>query len=678
MNLNTFDLINTSHDHVAFQLEAYRRMALIRSFEAKCLELSNMTPQLVAGSIHLCAGQEAISVGARAALRPTDQVVATYRGHGWALESGITVRELLFEVAHRKDGINGGRAGSAMVMAPERGFAGENSIVGAGGPIAVGIGLACSRRGADGVVLVSFGDGAMSQGALHESLVFAAAQKLPVIFLCENNGWAEMTATSTTTRVEDLSSRARGYGITGTTIDGNDPVTVRDAVQEAVTQARSGEGPTLIECKTFRLWGHYNRDIEHYRDKKDKERAEVNDPLLRLERLLIEQSASSPESLSETRRLVDVEINALAEELLTATLPDPESALAHVYSTSSASQALETQVSLPESPQEMAFWQAINAALRTELSANTDVLVYGEDVGYAGGIFGVTRRLQKEFGESRVFDTPIAESAILGSAVGAAIVGMRPIVEIMWTDFMLVALDQLINQAANVRYITQGRASVPMVVRMQQGSTPGSCAQHSQCLEALLFHIPGLRIAMPTTPQDAYDLLRAAVADPDPTIIIEARGLYQTRGTVSEHFSLRRAQGAVRRRDGKDVALISWGTALPLMLEAAEQLQVDGIEASVLDLRWLSPLDDAAIDSVVKESDGYVLVVHEANVTGGVGAEIAARISARNWSVLKAPVHRIGAKDVRIPASPQLRQAVLPSVDEIVCTAKAMRAKEKL
>lgn len=675
MNIDALGTGSAASDRVSFQREAYRRMVRIRAFEAKCLELSLANPPVVAGSVHLCAGQEAIPVGARAALRPTDSVVATYRGHGWALESGIGARELLLEIAHRKDGINGGRAGSAMVMAPERGFVGENSIVGAGGPIAAGVGLAHSRRGTDGVVLVSFGDGAMSQGALHESLVFAAAQDLPVIFLCENNGWAEMTATTATARIDDLSKRAQGYGIPGDTVDGNDPVIVRDAVEAAAARARGGEGPSLIECKTMRLWGHYNRDIEHYRDREDKERAEGADPLLRLEKVLIEEGRASAESLAELRESIEAEIEALAEEVMAAALPDPASARSHVYFAASGPELSESSDTAASEPKPMAFWQAANAALKAELASNDDVLVYGEDVGRAGGIFGVTRTLQKEFGEARVFDTPIAESAILGSAVGAAIAGMRPIVEIMWTDFLPVALDQLVNQAANVRYITQGRSGVPMVVRMQQGATPGSCAQHSQSLEALLFHIPGLRIAMPATPQDAYDLLRAAVAEPDPTIVIESRKLYQVKGPVTQDFSLRRALGAARRREGEDVAIITWGTALPVVMEAAELLHSEGIEAAVLDLRWLSPLDDAAIEAAVTDSGGRVLIVHEANRTGGVGAEIAARISERHGSKLAAPVSRIGAKDVRMPASPTLQQAVLPSVEEIVDAAKALVEK---
>ena len=245
----------------------------------------------------------------------------------------------------------------------------------------------------------------------------------------------------------------------------------------------------------------------------------------------------------------------------------------------------KTQRLRPENGQTktVSYIQAVNEALSRELATRPEVLVYGEDVGQAGGIFGASRGLQKSFGADRVFDTPISESAILGSAVGAALMGMKPIVEIMWGDFMLVALDQIINQAANVRYITGGRSGAPIVVRTQQGATPGSCAQHSQCLEALLAHIPRLRIAIPATPQDAYSLLRAAIACPDPCIVYEARGLYQTTGEV--HFTdVIEPIGKSRlHKPGRDAVIITWGTMVPVALEAARQLGEEGVDVGVLD-----------------------------------------------------------------------------------------------
>lgn len=644
---------DASEDVGPFELQAYRRMYSIRRFEQIALDLSQTSPPAAAGSMHLCAGQEAIPVGALAALRDTDQVVATYRGHGWALEAGVPPLELLSEICHREGGVNGGRAGSAYVMAPHRRFIGENSIVGAGGPIAAGVAMAQLRRGEGDLTIVSFGDGAMSQGALHESLVFAAAYDLPVIFLCENNGWSEMTATSAMVKVDNLSRRGRGYGVEAVTIDGGDPVAVRDTIMIVADRMRREPGPYLIECKAPRLWGHYNRDIEHYRTKADKAEAASADPLVRLEARIADMGLASPDDLTDIRQQIDAELESLAQAVVGAPPPSSESAHLHVWSAE-----VHAPVSPGPEPAEVTYAQAVNLALRAELETRPEVIIYGEDVGRAGGIFGATRYLQRDFGEDRVFDTPIAEAAILGSAVGAAMMGQRPVVEIMWADFLLVALDQLVNQAANVRYITGGQAAAPIVVRTQQGATPGSCAQHSQCLETLLAHIPGIRVGLPATPQDAYDMLRAAVASNDPTILFEARSLYQVKGRVADGGS---PWGARLRRDGGDVAIITWGTMLQPCLEAAEILSSQGVEASVLDLRWLSPLDDAAVFETVRRCGGRALVAHEANLTGGFGAELVARVTEGCWTDLKAPVRRVALPDVRMPAAPALQAALLPS-----------------
>lgn len=644
-----------------FLLDAYREMQTIRMFEHQVLQLSRGDAPEVIGSTHLCAGQEAIPVGALAALNSDDSVVATYRGHGWALESGITPDELMAEICHREAGINGGRAGSAYVTAPQRRFIGENSIVGAGGPIACGVALAAQVQGSGRVAIVSFGDGAMSQGALHEAMVFAAARQLPVIFLCENNGWSELTPTGKIARVDRLARRSLGYGIIGVTVDGCDPISVRDAVAQAAERARNGEGPSLIECKTVRLWGHYNRDVEHYRPASDKKNAAERDPIIRLRASLIDSGGCTGEALDAIDVSVAAEIEAVVRRCLAMPKPDPATARDHNY----APRAPVVGSGIDISEQEMTMAKAINCALRDELAMNPATLVYGEDVGHAGGIFGASRDLQKTFGEMRVFDTPIAESAILGSAVGAAIEGMRPIVEIMWGDFLLVALDSIINQAANVRYHTRGQFGAPMVVRTQQGATPGSCAQHSQSLEALLAHVPGLKVGLPNTPQDAYAMLRAAAWDPDPCILFEARALYQTTGTVTFGGAIESACGAKMRRDGKDLVIISWGAAVHDALSAARRLSERGHDVGVLDLRWLSPLDDDAIATAVA-SCGRVLVVHEANQTMGFGAEVAARIAERHSSRLRSPVRRLGTPDTRIPASPVLQAALLPRADAIV------------
>jgi 2-oxoisovalerate dehydrogenase E1 component len=246
---------------------------------------------------------------------------------------------------------------------------------------------------------------------------------------------------------------------------------------------------------------------------------------------------------------------------------------------------------------------------------------------------------------------------------------MRPVAEIMWADFLLVALDQLVNQAANIRYVNRGERSAPMVVRCQQGAAPGSCAQHSQSLEALLAHVPGLRVGLPATPHDAYAMLRAAIADDDPCVVIESRVLYQLRGPVDLDAPVELAAGASKVRDGSDLALLTWGRMRHDVLRAAEALAAEGIEASITDLRWVSPLDAAAIAEAVS-GPGRVLVVHEANTTGGVGAEVVARISNDLFDLLDAPPTRLGTPDVRMPAAPVLQAALIPDVAAIVAAAR--------
>ncbi len=643
---------------ITFLIEAYRSMGFIRAFEQKIWDLSSETPAKVVGSVHLCAGQEAIPVGACAALdKSRDKIVTTYRGHGWALAWGLEPEELFAEICHRATGLNGGRAGSAYMMAPERGFIGENSIVAAGAPIADGVALAQQYRKTGGVVVVSVGDGAMNQGAMHEAMVFSVTRRLPVIFVCENNGWAEMTPTGKIVPFERMSKRGGGYGMASATIDGNDPLAVRESIAVAVERARNGEGPALIECKTARIWGHYNRDIEHYRPKEDREAAAAADPSPRLRSVLTGNGAVEAD-LDRLLEEAGERVNEIARAALAAEAPDPATALDHIYLPAKPSRISQT---VSPAPEEATYQRAVNEALRRELEARPELIVFGEDVGFSGGIFGCTRNLQREFGEERVFDTPIAEAAILGTAVGAAISGLRPVAEIMWADFSLVALDQLFNQAANVAYVTRATTGVPMVVRMQQGATPGSCSQHSQSLEALMAHIPGLRIGLPATPQDAYCMLRAAIDDPNPVLIVEARALYQEKGNVDFGKLEAGIGGSRMTRSGTACTVLTYGTAYRRCEAAIDELRDKGHDVRLVDLRWLNPIDWEDIARHVSETNGKAVVVHEANLTGGFGAEIAARL----WESGAKKVSRIGAKDSRIPASPLLQDAVLPGVAEI-------------
>ncbi|TRW47573.1 alpha-ketoacid dehydrogenase subunit beta [Georgenia yuyongxinii] len=320
----------------------------------------------------------------------------------------------------------------------------------------------------------------------------------------------------------------------------------------------------------------------------------------------------------------------------------------------------------------LTYAQSVNAALREALSEIPNTLLFGEDVALPGGVFGVTKGLHKDFGE-RVFDTPISESAILGGAVGSALVGMRPIVEIMWADFSLVALDQLVNQAANVRYVSRGQLSAPITVRTQQGTGPGACAQHSQSLETFFAHVPGLQVCMPASAQDAYDLLRTAIRSDDPTIVIENRNLYHgPKEQVTTGGAVEPLGGAQVRRPGSDVTIVSWGSMVRTALEAADALAAEGVSAEVVDLRWIRPLDITTVLTSVTRTR-RLLVVHEAHQFLGVGAEIVAAVAESGIELLSRPV-RLGAPDVRIPAAPSLLAAVIPDAAGIAGAARAVAA----
>jgi|SRR5665213_238650 len=317
---------------------------------------------------------------------------------------------------------------------------------------------------------------------------------------------------------------------------------------------------------------------------------------------------------------------------------------------------------------------AVNAALTRSLNERPETILFGEDVALPGGVFGVTKGLQSSFGD-RVFDTPISETAMLGAAVGAAMMGRRPIVEIMWMDFTLVAMDQLVNQAANVSYLSRGKVKAPMTVRMQQGSQPGACAQHSQCLEALLTHIPGLRVCVPATPQDAYDLLLAAVWCDDPTIVIENRNLYfGKKVAITMGHDVQGIGESATRRRGDDVTVVTWGSMVAPSLEAAEIMETEGVTVDVIDARWLNPFDTLAVCESVNRT-GRLAVVHEATLTGAFSSQVVTDVVEAGVALLAPPV-RVGSPNTRIPAAPSLLAAVVPNVSTIVEALRRIVTRE--
>lgn len=320
-------------------------------------------------------------------------------------------------------------------------------------------------------------------------------------------------------------------------------------------------------------------------------------------------------------------------------------------------------MSTREAATEATYRAALGAALQRAMREYPETLVFGEDVAAPGGVFGVTRGLADEFGD-RVFDTPISESAMLGAALGAAMVGRRPVVEIMWADFLFVGIDQLVNQAANVRWLTRGRMTAPLTVRTQQGSLTSSSAQHSRCVEALLCHIPGLRVGLPSNPADAYTMLLAAIAADDPTIVIEHRAMYDQRGEVDLEAEIPAVGGATVARPGRDVTIVALSRMVGVALDAAELLAAEGVEAEVVDPRWLSPLDWDTIGASLEKTN-RLIVVHEAVQTCGFGAEVAARAAERAFWHLDGPIVRVAAPDCPKPSAPTLEAVAIPDAERI-------------
>lgn len=318
-------------------------------------------------------------------------------------------------------------------------------------------------------------------------------------------------------------------------------------------------------------------------------------------------------------------------------------------------------MSTPE-PAEISYIRGVNLALDDALDADSSVVVFGEDVGIPNGPFGATKGLAAKYGNDRVFDTPISESAMIGTALGAAMSGMRPIVEIMFADFLFVAMDQIVNQVANARYVSGGKLTAPLVIRTQQGNTPGACAQHSQSVEALLAHVPGLRVVLPASAQDAYGCLRYAINSDDPVIVIESRRLYPTKGLVDRSTAPAESEGARVVRQGNDVTIATWGAMLVDVVAAANDLAMSGIAAEVIDLRWASPLDLHAVETSVRRT-GRLVVAHEAVRTGGLGAEVVAQLHER---IDGGFAHRrVGAAGAPIPAAPALARHVIPGADQV-------------
>lgn len=646
----------------------YRQMVMIREFETELLRASRRGD--LADATHLCIGQEAIAAGVMAALRPDDLITSTHRGHGHCIAKGADIRRMMAELYGKASGCCRGRGGSMHIADFSLGICGANGIVGAGLPIANGIALAAKLKRTGQVCVSFFGDGAANQGAFHEALNLAAIWKLPVVFICENNQYAVSMSVNEAMAIENIADRAQAYGIPGVIVDGNDVRAVREHTAQAVERARAGMGPTLLECKTYRLTGHYAMDPDRYRSREEKRWWEKhNDPVERAAQALRDRGISEEELRTLRRRIRDEvrKAHRLAKE--EEPRPDITETCADLYT---PQEPLPDSGPIPKGSPEKTFVEALREAIRQEMERDERVVLIGEDVGKRGGAFQVSAGLLDQFGPERVRDTPISEAAIVGCGVGAAMQGLRPICEIMFSDFVTVAMDQIANQAAKMRYMFGGQVSVPMVLRATSGCAGRARgAQHSQSLEAWFMHTPGLKVVYPSTPAEAKGLLTAAIRDADPVIFLEHKGLLQLVGPVPEGEYVVPLGKAAVKREGSHLTIATYARGVHIALEAATLLKQKGVEAEVLDLRTLVPLDtQALLDSVRKT--GRLLVLTEDCRTAGAAAEIIATVTDYAFDALRAAPQRVTGLDVPLPYSHPLESCALPNATRIVETALAM------
>lgn len=661
--MNVSDKPKLDRAHVLMLLG---HMIRIRKFEDKCAEL--YTQQKIRGFLHLYDGEEAVAAGVIPLLEPRDRVVATYREHGHALVRGVPMTTVLAEMYGKAEGCSGGRGGSMHLFDAGTHFFGGNAIVGGGLPLAGGLALADRMRGDAGITACFFGEGAVAEGEFHETMNLAALWDLPVLFVCENNSYAMGSAIERTEAEPDIHRKADNYGIEAAKVDGMDVVAVEVAARKALSHIRETGRPFLLECKTYRFRAHSMFDAQLYRDKAEVEDWRKRGPIVRFQGWLLENGLIHEEEVAGIEARVDAEIADAVAFAEAGTWEPVETLGAHVM-------GIPQPDPLPAEASgetvETTYREAVRQAIRDAMIRDDRVFLMGEDVGAYGGCYAVSKGLMEEFGEGRIRDTPLSESGFTGAGIGAAAAGMRPIVELMTVNFSLLALDQIMNTAATIRHMSGGQFGVPLVIRMATGAGKQLAAQHSHSLEGWYAHIPGLRVLAPATLEDARGMLWTALEDPDPVLIFENVMLYNRSGSIDRAAGPVDITRAAIRRAGRDLSLITYGGSLFKTLEAAEELAAEGIEAEVVDLRSLRPLDDATIMSSVARTRRAV-IVDEGWRSGSLAAEISARIMEQVFWTLDAPVGRVCSAEVPIPYPKHLEDAAIPQVPGIVAAAKAV------
>lgn len=652
-------------------LSLYRTMQVIRQTEE---ELAHCHQRgLIHGACHTYVGQEAIAAGVCAHLTSDDPVFSTHRGHGHALAKGLAPRVLMAELFGRATGCSHGRGGSMHLFAPEIGMMGTSGIVSPCILQACGGGYSAKLLKSGRVAVAFFGDGAVNNGAFHEGLNMASIWKLPVVFICENNQFATEVPFAYSSGHPRVGSRGAIYGIPGFELDGNDVLEIHRVAGEAIQRARSGGGPSLIECRTYRTRPHAEGMGDFgYRTREEVEEWKKRCPIARLR-----ESAVMDNGFGKEFDAIDAEVRQLVQEARefadSSPPPDPTTATQHVYATPrSAAESGPPPPPVPGSAaRQITFSQAAWEALSHEMARNPRIFVLGEGIGKRGGNFLTTKGLYDLYGPERLCDTPICERGFVGLACGAAMTGTRPVVDFMFADFVLDAFGEIANQIAKMQYMSSGRLKMPVLLRGCIGIGHSAATHHSGSYYGLFGQIPGLRVAVPSTPYDVKGLLTTALRADDPVVFLEHREILQIKGPVPEgDYEIAFGQARVIR-EGQDCTVVALARMVHQVLSVCDDLQRQGVSVELIDPRTLSPLDTKTILQSVSKT-GRLLIVDEAPGPYGFSAGIAALVVEHGFDDLDAPIRQLTGDRCPTPYSPVLEQAVIPGPQSILAAVQEL------
>lgn len=632
-----------------------------KALEARLVDnkMELLAKQNKGGAFHLFAlGHELVGTAFGLALRSGhDWALPYYRDRAVVLALGVDPKELFGAFMARETPHHSrGRMMPEHFSHKELHIPCQSSVVGSQFLHAVGVAMGAKRSNTDEVVYVSGGDGSTSQGDYHEALNFSCLHNLPIVFCIQDNGWAISVPRSDQTAPGCASKFGAGYKNLHTiVVDGTDLLAIDAAAQEAVSHART-EGPVVVVTKIPRIGPHSSSDDpKKYKTANDFALDKTYDPITKAETYLLDEGLITPEKLTALREETKARLDTLALEA--ENYPHPENPLANLYD--------DTVPEQEEGPtgEPVVMMDALNHALAEEMERDKTVLVFGQDVARGkGGVFGITRGLTDQFGEDRIFNTPLAESTIIGVAIGLSHYGYKPVVEIQFCDYMWTAMNQIVNELSSMHYRSGGEWSCNVTIRMPYGGYIQGGPYHSQTVETYLCHTPGLKVCIPSNASDAKRALKTAIRDPNPVILLEHKALYRQRAfaALPEPTSTLTFPHATTLKEGSDLTIITWG----LMTSMAADIIREHTNVEHIDLLTLAPLDLNRITTSLKKT-GKLLIIHEANKTCGFGAELSALISETCFPYLDAPIHRICGKDRPIPYAKSLELAILPSKEEI-------------